>query len=133
MPRRDGFDIEVEGLREFRRDLRRLEPEIDKQLRADIRKAVRTVAAEAAAIAPRRSGALAASYKPFVTSRGAGVASTLPYAPIIEYGGTINPRGVPIKFTRRMPVTVAAERAQARIVDRLGESVDAAARRAGWR
>ena len=99
---------------------------------ASSRRSPRDVAAEAAPLAPRRTGALAASYKPFVTQRGAGVRSRLPYAPVIEYGGTIRPRGVPIEIARSQPVTRAVLRQQDRAVERAGDAVDRAARDSGW-
>ena len=85
--------IDIKGMRQFRRDLKQLDNEVDKRLRGELREIAADVAAEAAVLAPRRTGALAASYKPFVTQRGAGVRSRLPYAPVIEYGGTIRPQG----------------------------------------
>jgi hypothetical protein len=127
------FAVKTEGLRQFRRDLKRLEPEVDKQLRKETREIAARVAVEAAATAPRRSGALARSYRPYVTQRGAGVRSRLPYAGVIEYGGTISPRGVPITIKRHAPVTGAIERQTERIVEAIGDAVERAADSAGWR
>jgi hypothetical protein len=125
--------VETDGLREFRRDLKRLAPEVDKELRQEMRDAVVKVAAQAALLAPRRTGALARSYRPFVTQRSAGIRSALPYAPVVEYGGEISPRGTPIRFARRLPVTTAAEQYADRLVDEFGDAVERAADRTGWR
>jgi hypothetical protein len=130
---RGGFEVRTEGLRDFRRDLKRLDPQLDKELRDELKVAVTRVAVRAAATAPRRSGRLARSYRPFLTMRGAGVASTLPYAPVIEYGGTISPRGTPIKIRRYEPVTRAVEADANRIVEQFGNAVERAADRTGWR
>lgn len=126
------FAVGTDGLREFRRDLRRMEPDIDRELRKKLRVEVGIVAAAAAATAPKRSGRLARSYRPFVTQRSAGVRSALPYAGVIEYGGTISPRGTAIKITRREPVTRAVEAQTNRIIDAFGDAVESAADQAGW-
>lgn len=133
MPERGRVVVHTEGLRTFRRDLKRLDPALDRELRKELRTGVAIVAARAAQIAPRQSGRLARSYRPFVTQSGAGIRSSLPYAPVIEYGGEISPRGTPIRFARRMPVTTAAEQYADRLVDKFGDAVERAADRTGWR
>jgi hypothetical protein len=125
--------IGVEGLRDFRRDLRRLEPALDAELRKEMRRAVAIVAVRAGQIAPKQSGKLAKSYRPFITQRTAGIRSSLPYAPVIEFGGTISPRGTPITFQRMEPVTRAVEQYAAKLVDDFGDAVQRAADRTGWR
>jgi hypothetical protein len=124
--------IQTRGLRDFRRDLKKLDRNLDKELRDEFKDIARDVTYEASLLAPRQTGALAASYKPFVTLKGAGVRSNLPYAPVIEYGGKIRPRGVDITIKRSAPVTRAVLRQQDRIVERSGDAVEDAARRAGW-
>lgn len=127
-----NFAVNTTGLREFRRDLKRIGPELDKELRVELREAVNTVAAQAAATAPRKTGRLAASYRPFVNLRTGGVRSRLPYAGVIEYGGTIRPRGTDITIRRYAPITRAVEQQTERIVEQFGDAVDRAAHRAGW-
>ena len=127
-----NFAVNTTGLREFRRDLRRIDAEVDKELRVELREAVGTVAAQAAATAPRRTGRLAASYRPFANLRTAGVRSRLPYAGVIEYGGTIRPRGTPIEIRRYAPITGAIKQHTERIVEQFGDAVDRAARNTGW-
>ena len=124
--------VRVEGLREFRRDLKKLEPEVAKELRKDIKAAAGKVAAVASAAAPRRTGAYARSIKPYVTARGASVGSRLPQAGVLHWGGTIRPRGVDITFPARPVVSEALDRQTDRIVDELGDAVEAAAKKAGW-
>lgn len=124
--------VRVEGLREFQRDLKRLEPETAKLLRADIRAVGGRVAAEAQAAAPRRSGAYARSIRPYVTVRGVSVGSRLPYAGVVHWGGTISPRGVPIVFPARPVISEAVDRNTDRLVNELGDAVEQAARRTGW-
>jgi phage gpG-like protein len=92
------------------------------------------VAADAASNAPRRSGAYARSIKPYVTAKGASVGSRLPYAGVVHWGGTIRPRGVPIKFEPHPVISDALDRRTNEIVDDLGDAVDRApAKRAGAR
>lgn len=126
------FDVRVDGLKEFRRDLKRVEPEAAKALQKELRAAVGKVAIEAAATAPRKSGTLARSFRPFTRGNTAGVYSDVPYAPVLEYGGTIEPKGTPIKIRRYETVTKAVIRQQEAIVDHIGDAMDDAARRAGW-
>jgi phage gpG-like protein len=127
-----GFDIGTEGLRDFRRYLRKLEPELDKQLAKESKAIIGRVAAEAKGNAPFLTGALGRSYRPFVTTRGAGIRSRLPYAGVHEYGGKISPRGTPIEIRRSLPITRAVEHNTDRIVDGFGDAVEQAADAAGW-
>ena len=125
-------EVRVDGLREFRRDLKRLEPQADKELRLSIRDAARKIAAEAALAAPRRSGALAKSIRPYVSGARASIGSTLPYAGVIHYGGTIEPNGVPIKLPRTEFISKAVERGADELVDDIGDGIEKAALRVGW-
>jgi phage gpG-like protein len=124
--------IRTDGLRDLRRDFKRVDRDIDRGLVGDLRDEVAKVAAEASMLAPRRTGALAGSYRPFVTMRAAGIRSRLPYAGVHEYGGTISPRGADIVIRRSEPVTRAVARQEDAIVDGFGDAVEKAARRAGW-
>jgi phage gpG-like protein len=124
--------VTVDGLREFRRDLKRLEPETAKLLRSDIRAIAERVAAEARAAAVSRTGGYAASIRPYVTARGASVGSRLPQAGVLHFGGTIRPRGVPITFPARPVISESVDRNTDRLVDEIGDAVEQAALRAGW-
>jgi phage gpG-like protein len=68
-----------------------------------------------------------------VTARGASVGSRLPQAGVLHFGGTIRPRGVPIAFPARPVISEAVDRNTDRIVNELGDAVEQAARRTGWR
>ena len=124
--------IRLEGFKEFRRDLKKLEPDVDKELRKDIRAAAAKVAVAAAVSAPRVTGEYAKSIRPYVTARGVSVGSRLPQAGVLHWGGTIRPRGVDIKFPARPVISDALDKQTDRIVEDLGDAVDRAARRAGW-
>lgn len=129
----DQAGVRLEGFREFRRDLRRLEPEVAKELRKDMRGIGERVAAEARTHAPRATGTYARSIRPYVTARGVAVGSRLPQAGVLHFGGTIQPRGVPIVFRPRPVVSQALDRQTTRIVDEIGDAVENAAKRAGWK
>lgn len=122
----------VQGLREFRRDLKRLEPETAKLLRDDIKAIAVRVAVEAQAHAVRRTGRYARSIRPSVTLRGASVGSKLPQAGVLHFGGTIRPRGVPIVFPARPVISEAVDRNTDRLIHELGDAVEQAALKAGW-
>jgi hypothetical protein len=124
--------VKTEGLAELRRDLKRLDPLIDRELRDAIRDAADKVAVTAGALAPRDSGALAHSIRPYVAGAKASVGSTLPYAGVLEFGGTIRPRGVPITFQPAGMVGRAVEDHADQIVEDIGDGIERAARRAGW-
>lgn len=125
--------IRVEGLREFRRDLRRLHPEVDRELRAELRQVGENVAREASAHAVRRTGRYAASMRAYATGATVSVGSRLPQAGVLHWGGTIRPRGVPIEFPRRPIIEDAAQRQMDMIAEELGHAVEKAAFRVGWR
>lgn len=124
--------VEITGLADLRRTLRATDREGLKAIREVLKDAAGIVATEATLLAPRRTGRLARSYKPFTRGNTAGVRSRLPYAPVIEYGGTIRPQGVPILFERSAPVTRGLERKVDAVTARLVVGFDAASRRAGW-
>jgi phage gpG-like protein len=126
------FDIRAEGLAELRRDLKATDREALKEVQKTLKGAADIAARTASELAPRKTGALARSYRPFTRGNIAGVGSTLPYAPVIEFGGTIRPKGTAIKIRRYEPVMRAAERQRDAIVDHLGDGIEAAARRTGW-
>jgi hypothetical protein len=131
-PGKDSFDVRVDGLRDFRRDLKRLDKDLPKELNKEIKEVVGKVAVDAALSAPRDSGALARSYRPFTRGNIAGVRSPLPYAGVIEYGGTISPKGTPITIRKYEPVTRAVERQRDHLVEEIGDAIERASHRAGW-
>jgi hypothetical protein len=128
----DTVAVTTKGLGEFRRDLRRLEPLVDRELRDALREAGEKVAITAGALAPRRSGQLAHSIRPFVSGAKVSIGSTLPRRVWCTSGGVIRPRGVPITFKPTEFITGAAEDHADELVNDIGDGVERAARRAGW-
>ena len=125
-------EVEIKGGRQLRAALRRTEPEADQSLKRELREAGARVALVGASKAPRRSGALQRSIRPYVTTRGISIGSTLPYAGVVHWGGTINPRGAPITFERRPFLEEAVEETADWILDQVAHGFDVAARKAGW-
>ena len=116
----------------MRRDLRKFEPLVAKELRRDERRIATEVAKEASGRAVRLTGEYAKSFKPSVTNRGAAIVSKLPQAGVVHFGGTIRPRGVPIVFKPRPVVSDVIDEETDQIVDQMGDAVERAARSAGW-
>jgi phage gpG-like protein len=127
------FDVRVDGLAKFRRDLKELDKELPKALQKELKEAVAKVSVEAAATTRRKTGELARSYRPFTRGNVAGVRSKLPYAGVIEFGGTISPKGTPITIRKYEPITRAVERRKDELVEDIGDAIESAAKRAGWR
>lgn len=125
--------VRIDGLREFRSVLRRTDREALKEVQGVLKDAVGIVATEAAALAPRRTGTLAGSIRPYTSGNKAGVRSRLPYSGVVHWGGTISPRGVPITFKRTEFITRAMDRKSDAVLARLAVGFDGAARRSGWK
>ena len=68
----DGFRIEVEGLEELRNDLALMAPELDREIEVALGVGARIVARQANVNAPRRSGRLAGSIRPFTEGGNVG-------------------------------------------------------------
>lgn len=92
--------VEIEGLREFRAALRRIDPALNKGVREGLKDAAQIVAYEARRRAPVRSGMLRSSIKGFASGNRAGVRVTArrispsypggyPYPRRIEFEGGV--------------------------------------------
>lgn len=133
-----ALNKQAQEIKKLQLDLGALTPALDLELRAVVREGAAIIAAEAAVLAPRRSGKLASRYRPFALHGRdygvkAGVRNTLPYANVIEYGGTIRPRGVPIVFQPRAPLGTAVERDADAVLEAVTKAFDRIVRRQGWR
>lgn len=124
--------VHVKGLAEFRRDVKRVDAEVNKQLARDLREGAQETLEEGRAVAPRLTGKLAGSLRLSVTTRQVAIYSNLPYAGLLHWGGTIRPRGVPITFKRTEFLSDPVERNADKIAERVAESVEDAARATGW-
>ncbi len=118
------MDVRVRGLRDVRRALRRVDVAADKAVQGELSELAVTVAKRAQARAPVRSGKLQRSIRKSVTlKRGAAITSNVPYASVHEWGGVIQPRGVPIR--------IKPSRMMSGAVDQSHADIDAAVRAIG--
>jgi phage gpG-like protein len=124
--------VRIEGLAELRRDLRKMQPDTLKEMRSELKAAAVIVAVASRPLAARRSGTLAASFRPGTAGNTAFVRSRLPYAAVHEFGGTIRPKGAPITIKAQPAPTRALEAATDRIVDSIGDGIERVAGRNGW-
>lgn len=125
--------IETRGLRDFRRDLKRLAPEVAKELTKRLRRGAERIRRRAIPETPTVTGELAGSLRVSVTTRGAAITSRLPQAGVIHYGGTIQPRGVPIEIRASEFVSRAIDVEADALLEDIEDGVQDAARRAGFR
>jgi hypothetical protein len=124
--------VDTSDFKRLRKDLRAFDKDIARAVDAGLKEAARPIAGEAAALAPRRTGALARSYRPYVRGGVVGVRSSLPYASLVEFGGTIAPRGAPITFRPSLPLVHATERHADDVVQAIDRELGAAAREHGF-
>lgn len=125
--------IRVEGLRALRRDLRGLSKDAPKALNAAFKDAAQPIVARSRQLAPRRSGRLAASIRAGTRGDRLFIRSPLPYAGVLHWGGTVNPKGTPITFRRTEFITRAVAENQDRLISGLGDAIDGVARKHGWK
>lgn len=115
-----GGTVKVKNLGAFRRNLRKLDRDLDLQLARYIREKAREVRDTARNRTPvgrkdrrakgqRRPGGLKGSIKHSVTQKRATIYSTQPDAPVHEWGGTIRPRGVPIRIEKKSMIRGAVQ------------------------
>lgn len=83
-----GETIQIDGLKRTVRDLKTLDKELVKEVKALNRKAAETVSIAAQAFVPRRSGRLARSIRPGATT----------FSGIVRAGGNGVPYGPPIHW-----------------------------------
>lgn len=117
--------VHVEGLREFVRKLEKLGVEVQ-DLKAAFKKVGTLVAADAQALVPRRSGALAASIRPSNNKNKSVVragGARVPYAGVINYGWP--GRGIPASLF----LNNAANRNQGKAVLTIEQELDALVKR----
>ncbi len=82
--------ISVDGLAAFRRDLKKIDPELTKELRRDLLVIGQKIAVQAALRVPRDSGAAAGSIRAGVSGNNAYVAGgkkNVPYYGWLDFGG----------------------------------------------
>lgn len=93
--------VDTKALAALRRDLKRVAPEVRRQLDRELKQVARDAARKAGDLAPQQTGRLAKGYKPSVTAgKGVAVVNRQVYAGQHEYGRIIHlRRGVPYRAT----------------------------------
>lgn len=87
--------IEVTGLREFQRELRKMDSDLPKQVRIALNQASQLVIDKATPLIPRRTGRAANSLKVRSSQREARIAAggkRAPYYPWLDFGGKVGKR-----------------------------------------
>jgi phage gpG-like protein len=126
--------IRIEGLADVRKSLRKLErSDESREVTQALKKGAAVVAARARPLSARQTGKLAAGWRPGTSGNKAFVRNRVPYAGVHEFGGTIHPRGVPIKIHASPSATWALEDNEVRILRLVEDALGVLARRHGWR
>jgi hypothetical protein len=84
--------IRIDGLAQFQRNLRKLDTDLPKAMRAALNQAAEVVAADARSRVPRRSGRAAASIRVASTQTAARIragSNRAPYYPWLDFGGRV--------------------------------------------
>lgn len=124
--------VRIEGYSQFRRDLRAIDRDLDKDLRASLKKAVeREVLPAAKALTPVRTGKLRESLKARASGNRVAVDSRLPYANVQHWGGNVG-RGKATHVRGTLFASRAVDARQEKIVDVVGDGIEDLARRHGF-
>lgn len=127
--------VRVQGLAELRRSLKAIRPELVAELRKAEAQAATVIAEDAARRAPRgtrplpknRKRRLHETVKPLIRGTKIYVGATAaqaPHANVNHWGGTIRPKGTPIRFTARRFVVEAFVAKRAEFVVLLADALD---------
>jgi hypothetical protein len=128
----EGFKVDIVATK-TRHDLRRQSTEVALTLPRTLEQASEPIASRAAQLAPKRSGLLASRMD--IVRRGQRVYlhNPLEYAPVQEFGGTIEPHGGPVRIRAREYAQRAIEQQADAVLDHVDDELWRIARRTGWR
>lgn len=127
-----NFRVNVPGLAKFQRDLGRIDRGMRTASTRHLRQIANRVRDSARGRAPRRSGRLARSIRSSARASGASIYSNLEYAPVHHWGGTIRPRGTPIRIEATHFLSEAAEQHTEFVEEELANLLDAIVARNGF-
>jgi phage gpG-like protein len=134
VPQARGSAVRVEGLRELRRDLKAIKPEVHKELRDVNKDAAELVAAEARATAKRgKTGRYGGGFKAGSSGDKAMVRNRVPYANVQHWGGSIRPRGVRIYIKGDRVAEKAGVKHADQVLERLADGIDGVLHRHGFK
>lgn len=125
--------IRLEGYKELQRDLKAIAPAQRKELTKGLKTGAQLVKRKGAPYVARgATGKLAGGWRAGATQKQAYVRNRVPYAGVIEFGGTISPKGTPFTIAAQPSMTRALEDNTDQIVEAIGDALEAVARRHGW-
>ena len=123
----------TEGIKDLRRDMRALDKALPKELTKALKAAAEEVLPTARALAPKRSGRLASSLTASGAANRASIRSNLPYSNAVHWGTGARPnRPGPHNIRPTKFVVKAIDQKSNAVVDRLGDEIEALAKRHGW-
>lgn len=125
--------VRIEGLGAFRRDIKRLNPVAERELRDDLAAVAGRVAAAADSRVNHRGAQPSWSYRGTATGLRASVRSTGRkgfVARFYEFG--FHPGGSGTFVAGRHPVGSVLEQREEQIVEQLGDAIERAALKTGW-
>jgi hypothetical protein len=130
--------IRVVGLKEFQRNLKKLDHDLPKVLRLALNDVAEVVASDARSLVPRRSGRAAGSVKARSTqtlARVVGGSNRVPYYPWLDFGGRVGRRNSVsrpvIEGGRYLYPAYFRQRDRGRVQDELSRALIQVARQAG--
>lgn len=90
------------------------------------------VATTATPLTAKQSGKLAGGWRPGAAGNAAFVRNRVPYAGVLEFGGTIRPKGTPFTIRAHPAGTRALQLREEQIVDAVGDAVMSVFERHGF-
>lgn len=124
--------VHIEGFAALRRDMRAMPPAIRREMPRALKTGAELVRKTAVPLTARQSGRLAAGWRAGAVGNTAYVRNRVPYAGVQEFGGIIRPKGSPVVIRAHPAATRALEQQEDRIVDLIGDAIEALAARHGW-
>lgn len=129
----DDVAVRVENMAAFRRDVRAMDKEMSRELTRELKAAGEVVLPAARALAPRRTGRLAASLRSAAAGNKVSIRSRLPYANAVHWGtGARRGKPGPHNITPKKFVVRAVDANQDRIVEAMGDAFERFARKHGF-
>jgi len=116
--------VRVDGLKELRRTLKKLDPVSAKALTKELKGSVGPIIRDARGRVKVRTGKHRDAMRPFAQGARVGVRLPLPSAELLNWGGTISPKGHPITFPRTEFLTKPAEKHRDEIPDAIGDAIE---------
>jgi phage gpG-like protein len=109
-----------------------MQPDVRREIPKALKEGAKLVQRAGRPYVARRSGDLAADWRIGGGQKAVYLRNRKPYAGVIEFGGTIQPKGTPFTIAAQPSMTRALEERQEQIVEAIGDALDGVATRHGW-